>query len=222
MSLGRSLLRGTSTVKHVFAVSNGDSANFQCRCKRRHVHVHYSDCLCCADNCLRDPPDPKRPRLNVPIPGPAPYSVPANHNNASSSSTSSQVMGPPSIRLQSGLYPSPSPSFRPGISPLASNPTFSMPPPPSTTVTIPEDRPQDAEQLQDALASAGVDLKAEEFNLSQIMTPSSAIAPQPNSFVFPHTYGGIQVPQTQTDEGKLIFNRPVLSRFVDRIGIPTV
>lgn len=87
-------------------------------------------------------------------------------------------------------------------------------------ITIPEDRPQDAEQLQDALASAGVDLKAEEFNLSQIMTPSSATAPQSNSFLFPPSYGGIQVSQQQTDEGKLIFNRPVLSRFVDKIGIP--
>ena len=94
-----------------------------------------------------------------------------------------------------------------------------MPPPPSTSVTVPEDRPQDAEQLQDALASAGVDLKAEEFNLSQIMTPSSATGPQSNSFVFPPSYAGLHVSQAQSDEGKLIFNRPVLSRFVDKIGI---
>ena len=83
--------------------------------------------------------------------------------------------------------------------------------------TVPEDRPQDAEQLQDALASAGVDLKAEEFNLSQILTPSSTITPQPPPFMFPQAYGAA----IQLDEGKLIFNRPVLSRVVDKIGSST-
>lgn len=76
-----------------------------------------------------------------------------------------------------------------------------------------EERPQDAEQLQDALASAGVDLKAEEFNLSQIVTPSASI-PLPNPFVPPQT----MQPAHQVDESKLIFNRLALSRVVDRIG----
>jgi len=76
-----------------------------------------------------------------------------------------------------------------------------------------EERPQDAEQLQDALASAGVDLKAEEFNLSQIITPSASIPP-PNPFVLPQP---IQ-PAHQIDDAKLIFNRLALSRVVDRIG----
>jgi hypothetical protein len=80
-----------------------------------------------------------------------------------------------------------------------------------------DDRPQDAEQLQDALASAGVDLKAEEFNLSNALMSSTI--PQATSFVFPPTYsGGLQL-QQQLGDGKLIFNRAVLSRFVDRIGI---
>ena len=128
-------------------------------------------------------------------------------------------MGPPTIRLQSGLYP-PQPSIsgqsiRPSISPV---PILSMPPP----STLQEDRPQDAEQLQDALASAGVDLKAEEFNLSQILTPTSTTTPQPPPFMFPQTYGApIQV-QQQLDEGKLIFNRPALARLVDRIGISII
>lgn len=124
-------------------------------------------------------------------------------------------MGPPQIRLQPGLYP-PQPQggglsvIRPSISP---NP---MPPPTS----LPEDRPQDAEQLQDALASAGVDLKAEEFNLSQILTPTSATVPQP-AFTFPPSYaGGAMQVQQQLDEGKLLFNRTVLSRLVDKIGSP--
>jgi hypothetical protein len=99
--------------------------------------------------------------------------------------------------------------IRPIISP---NPIFSMPPP-STL----EDRPQDAEQLQDALASAGVDLKAEEFNLSQILTPSSATPTQPQPFIIPPTYGALQT-QQQIDENKLIFNRQVLSRLVSDIG----
>lgn len=103
----------------------------------------------------RSSPDPKRQRINVPLPGPAPYSVPVsysnnNSNNTSSSSSSPQVMGPPSIRLQTGLYPPQSQTF------IRPAPTLSMPPPSSTPA---EDRPQDAEQLQDALASAGVDLK---------------------------------------------------------------
>jgi hypothetical protein len=120
---------------------------------------------------------------------------------------------PPNIRLQTGLYP-PQTSisqFRPTISPQPTIPSLPAPAP------VQEDRPQDAEQLQDALASAGVDLKAEEFNLSQLMTPSSA-APQSSPFVFPPTYGGPLQLQQQIDEGKLIFNRAVLSRFVDRIG----
>jgi len=124
-------------------------------------------------------------------------------------------MGPPQIRLQPGLYPPQSQGgglsvIRPSISP---NP---MPPPTS----LPEDRPQDAEQLQDALASAGVDLKAEEFNLSQILTPTSATVPQP-AFMFPPSYpGGAMQVQQQLDEGKLLFNRTVLSRLVDKIGCP--
>lgn len=158
----------------------------------------------------RSSPDPKRPRLNAPIPGPAPYVVPPSHVNTSSQ----QVMGPPPIRLQTGLYPAqlhaPVIPIRPTISP---NPTLSMPPP-STL----EDRPQDAEQLQDALASAGVDLKAEEFNLSQILTPSSATPTQPQPFMVPPTYGALQA-QQQIDENKLIFNRQVLSRLVSDIGI---
>lgn len=52
--------------------------------------------------------------------------------------------------------------------------------------------------------------------MSQILTPSSATLPQPSPFVFPPTYG-LQA-QQQIDEGKLIFNRPVLSRLVDKIG----
>jgi hypothetical protein len=89
-----------------------------------------------------------------------------------------------------------------------------MPPPTS----LPEDRPQDAEQLQDALASAGVDLKAEEFNLSQILTPTSASVAQP-AFTFPPSYaGGAMQAQQQIDEGKMLFNRTVLSRLVDKIG----
>jgi hypothetical protein len=126
-------------------------------------------------------------------------------------------MGPPSIRLQTGLYPS-QPSF-PGTN-IRPAPMLSMPPPSSMTLPPPpEDLPQDAEQLQDALASAGVDLKAEEFNLSQLMTPSSATIPQPSPFILPSAYG-MQV-QQQIDEGKLIFNRPVLSRLVDKIGTYT-
>lgn len=125
-------------------------------------------------------------------------------------------MGPPTIRLQTGLYP-PQPSIsaqsiRPSITPV---PILSMPPPSS----VQEDRPQDAEQLQDALASAGVDLKAEEFNLSQLLTPST---PQPPPFMFPQTYGAAMQIQQQLDEGKLIFNRPVLSRLVDKIGISII
>jgi len=122
-------------------------------------------------------------------------------------------MGPPSIRLQTGLYPSQPPISGTNIRPA---PTLSMPPPSSIAPRPPEDLPQDAEQLQDALASAGVDLKAEEFNLSQLMTPSSATIPQPSPFILPPTYG-LQL-QQQIDEGKLIFNRPVLSRLVDKIG----
>jgi hypothetical protein len=122
-------------------------------------------------------------------------------------------MGPPAIRLQTGLYPvqpSIGQSFRPTISPTP--PTFAAPPPL-------EDRPQDAEQLQDALASAGVDLKAEEFNLSHaLMAPSGTTGPQATSFVFPPTFTGGLL-QQQIDEGKLIFNRAVLSRFVDKIGM---
>jgi hypothetical protein len=128
-------------------------------------------------------------------------------------------MGPPAIRLQTGLYP-PQPSiggFRPTISP---SPIFAPPPPPP----VPEDRPQDAEQLQDALASAGVDLKAEEFNLSQLMTPNSATNPSLTGFSYIPSIGGTlqlqQQLQQQMDEGKLMFNRAVLSRFVDKIGIP--
>ena len=91
-------------------------------------------------------------------------------------------------------------------------------PPPST---VPEDRPQDAEQLQDALASARVDLKAEEFNLSQLLTPGSTTTPQPPPFMFPQAYGAAIQAQQQLDEGKLMFNRHVLSRLVDKIGPPT-
>lgn len=118
-------------------------------------------------------------------------------------------MGPPPIRLQTGLYPQipGSSSIRPA------------PPPTLSMSQQQEDRPQDAEQLQDALVSAGVDLKAEEFNLSQLMTPSSGTLPQPSPYILPQSYG-LPV-QQQTDEGKLIFNRPVLSRLVDKIGIPT-
>jgi hypothetical protein len=158
---------------------------------------------------FRSSPGP-RPRLNAPIPGPAPYSVPASYTNNTASSSSPQVMGPPAIRLQTGLYP-PQPSvaspFRP--TPASSIPAFAQV----------EERPQDAEQLQDALASAGVDLKAEEFNLNQLLTPSSATHPQPSPFVFPPSYGGSLQIQQQIDDGKLIFNRPILSRFVDKIGI---
>jgi hypothetical protein len=117
-------------------------------------------------------------------------------------------MGPPTIRLQSGLYPqiqSSGTTFRPTISPAIS---FAPPL---------DDRPQDAEQLQDALASAGVDLKAEEFNLSNALMTSTT--PQATSFVFPPTYGGGLQLQQQVDDGKLIFNRAILSRYVDRIGI---
>jgi hypothetical protein len=160
----------------------------------------------------RSSPDPKRPRLNAPIPGPAPYVVPPSHTNISS-----QVMGPPPIRLQTGLYPAQSQTSVVPIRPIIStNPTLSMPPPPAV-----EDRPQDAEQLQDALASAGVDLKAEEFNLSQIMTPSSATPTQPQPFIVPPTYGALQA-QQQVDENKLIFNRLVLSRLVSDIGIKSL
>ena len=83
---------------------------------------------------------------------------------------------------------------------------------------IPEDLPQDAEQLQDALASAGVDLKAEEYNLSQIVTPSSAAPAQPSPFIFPPAYGALQA-QQQLDDSKLLFNRSVLRALVDKIGI---
>ena len=85
-------------------------------------------------------------------------------------------------------------------------------PPPILTQ---DDRPQDAEQLQDALASAGVDLKAEEYNLSQALTPS---IPRPPSFS--GAGGGVLTLQQQLDGGKLVFNRFTLSRFVDRIGPP--
>jgi hypothetical protein len=120
-------------------------------------------------------------------------------------------MGPPSLRLPTGPYP-PQPSTTSTFRPM---PSPSQPLP----AQIVEDRPQDAEQLQDALASAGVDLKAEEFNLSQLLTPSSATLPQPSPFVFPPSYGGSAQLQQQNDEGKLIFNRHILSRFVDKIGI---
>jgi hypothetical protein len=160
-------------------------------------------CELCADR-RRDSPDAKRPRLTAPLPGPAPYSVPASHSNSLSSP---QIMGPPTIRLQTGLHPSHTllnTTFRPTISPS------------TTLAQAAEDRPQDAEQLQDALASAGVDLKAEEYNLSSaLMGPSSATGTQ-GSFIFPQSYtGGLQI-QHQLDDG--IFNRPILSRFVDRIG----
>jgi hypothetical protein len=118
-------------------------------------------------------------------------------------------MGPPAIRLQTGLYP-PQPS--------AASPFRPIPAPSVPAATQVEERPQDAEQLQDALASAGVDLKAEEFNLNQLLTPSSATLPQPSPFIFPPSYGGSLQLQQQIDDGKLIFNRPILSRFVDKIG----
>src|SRR5271169_307225 len=151
------------------------------------IRITLMSCTC--TDRYRNSPDPKqRPRIQVPLPGPAPYSVPATHsnNNNNHTSSSSQIMGPPTIRLQTGLYP-PQPSIsgqsiRPSISPV---PILSMPPP----SRIPEDRLQDAEQLQDALASAGVDLKAEEFNLSQLLTPGSTTTPQPPPFIFPQTYG---------------------------------
>jgi hypothetical protein len=119
-------------------------------------------------------------------------------------------MGPPAIRLQTGLYP-PQPSAASPFRPI------SAPSVPAATQV--EERPQDAEQLQDALASAGVDLKAEEFNLNQLLTPSSATLPQPSPFILPPSYGGSLQLQQQIDDGKLIFNRPILSRFVDKIGI---
>ena len=123
-----------------------------------------------------------------------------------------QVMGPPPVRLQPSLYPSQNNSgVRFPIAPAVSTTPLALAPAPVT-----EDRPQDAEQLQDALASAGVDLKAEEYNLAQISTPNTATAPQPAPFAFPPSY--IQ-PQQSLDDGKLIFNRPMLSRFVDRIGL---
>jgi hypothetical protein len=158
--------------------------------------------------CYSESADSKAPRLNVALPGPAPYSVPASHSTGSNTFTSPQVMGPPPIRLQTGLYP-PQPQIGSLPRPiLSSAPIYPLAPP-----VVPEDRPQDAEQLQDALASAGVDLKAEEYNLSQISTPNSSTAPQP--FVFSPTY----IPGQQLEDSKLIFNRPILSRFVDRIGI---
>src|SRR5437762_10403576 len=89
----------------------------------------------------RHSPDPKqRQRMYVPLPGPAPYSVPAiySNNNNNNSSSSPQLMGPPPIRLQTGLYP-PQPSMsgqsiRPSISPV---PILSMLPP----STVPADLP---------------------------------------------------------------------------------
>jgi len=160
----------------------------------------------------RGSPDPKRPRLSMPLPGPAPYSVPT----VPTPSPSATSMGPPPIRVQTPIYPA-QPSavlqtIRPTISPA---PSTMFPPAPMAPPPLPssEERPQDAEQLQDALASAGVDLKAEEFNLSQIVTPSASIPP-PNPFVFPQP---IQ-PAHQIDDAKLIFNRLALSRVVDRIG----
>lgn len=165
----------------------------------------------------RNSPIPKPAvRLNAPIPGPAPYSVPVSSssnggNPISTASPSPQVMGPPPIRLQTGLFPQQNTNgqqFRPFV-----------PPGPQSTAPQPqpqEDRVQDAEQLQDALASAGVDLKAEEFNLSQITTPTSASQIVPT--IAPPSYTGALSLQQQLDEGKLIFNRATLSRFVDRIG----
>lgn len=184
---------------------------------RDDTYVLYD--ISCTDGG-RSSPDPKRPRLNVPLPGPAPYSVPVNYSNNTTSTTSSpQIMGPPSIRLQTGLYPSQSSVPGSNIRPA---PTLSMPPPSSIAPPQPEDLPQDAEQLQDALASAGVDLKAEEFNLSQLLTPSSTTTPQPPPFMFPHTYNTTTQVQQQLDEGALIFNRLGLSRLVDKIGISII
>ena len=143
------------------------------------------------------------------LPGPAPYFVP----QASASTT---PMGPPPMRLQTAVYASQLPatlqSIRPTTtaSPSIMAPPTAMAPPP---VPLAEERPQDAEQLQDALASAGVDLKAEEFNLSQIVTPNASI-PQPSPFMIPQSVP----PQHGVDESKLIFNRLALSRVVDRIG----
>jgi len=156
-------------------------------------------------------------RLNAPIPGPAPYSLPHSHLSSSnggnqtptisSSSQSPQVMGPPPIRIQMGIYPQQQ-------QPQNGQPYRSMIPPTLAPSAVPpEDRVQDAEQLQDALVSAGVDLKAEEFNLSQITTPT-----QHAPTILPPSYGGGLSVQQQLDEGKLIFNRATLSRFVDRIG----
>lgn len=129
-------------------------------------------------------------------------------------------MGPPPIRLQTGLYPSTQGqngnTFRPIMSPAGYQSAPPAPPPQQQQ----EDRVQDAEQLQDALASAGVDLKAEEFNLSQITTPTSTTTSHPTPVILPPSYGGALSLQQQLDEGKLIFNRSTLSRFVDRIGTP--
>jgi hypothetical protein len=102
-------------------------------------------------------------------------------------------------------WPLPSVAFL-AASPFRPTPAASMP-----AVSQAEECPQDAEQLQDALASAGIDLKAEEFNLNQLLTPSSATLPQPSPFVFPPSYGGSLQVQQQIDNGKLIFNRPILS-----------
>jgi hypothetical protein len=146
------------------------------------------------------------------LPGPAPYSIPP-------ASGSTAPMGPPPIRLQTPVYaPQPSAVMQSIRPTMTASPSI-MPPPLATMAPppLPEERPQDAEQLQDALASAGVDLKAEEFNLSQIVTPSGSI-PQPNPFMVPPTVP----PQHGVDESKLIFNRLALSRVVDRIGISSV
>ena len=115
-------------------------------------------------------------------------------------------MGPPSIRPQPASYIQPQTTPRTTLPPTLNT---NMAP-----VPMVEDHIQDAEQLQDAIVSAGVDLKAEEFNLSAMVTPGSAIATQPN--LPPYS---IPVQTPRIDEERIILNRYILLQFIDRIGI---
>jgi len=119
-------------------------------------------------------------------------------------------MGPPSARPQPSFYTPPQTTPRSTLPPTL-NPSI-------TPASVPEDRIQDAEQLQDALVSAGVDLKAEEFNLSAMVTPGIATATQSNPFNLP-PYSTPAQPQQRAEEEKVILNRYVLLQFIDRIGI---
>ena len=120
-------------------------------------------------------------------------------------------MGPPSLRPQPSFYTQPQTTPRSTLPPTL-NPSMAP-------ASVAEDRIQDAEQLQDALVSAGVDLKAEEFNLSAMVTPGIATATQPNPYNLP-PYSTPTQSQQRAEEEKIILNRYVLLQFIDRIGIP--